>query len=287
MISQFCFFHNIHFLQILYYNRKDYLKQSENFMKKFVISFFILLIFSLGVFFIGWSQFKVKPETIGILVSKTNGIQKNPIENGKFAWNWQLLLPTNANLSLFSIKPVSTNKTISGQLPSGALYTNLFGSNDDFSYQFDFSLSVTLSPASVVELYELNKILSNEDLQNYLEKACDTICQLSVDYFLKKLKENPNFSPLSCRRDDLLRSIKIYEEYPEIELSTFAVTYSKLPDFSLYQKLQNVGINSVNLPINENLQKEQNEIQNSNQNEILNENHFDVNEIKKAFGVEE
>lgn len=207
-------------------------------MKKFLASVFILLVFGGAVFYIGWTQFKVKADYIGVVVSKTNGIDKIPVENGKFSWHKEFLLPTNATIKLFSIQPVNVNKTVSGELPSGSVYSAIFNSNDNFSYSFDFSISVTLAPEKIPELLQDNKISGNEDLQQYLEKACDTIAQLSADYILKKVSENPMFRSESIRRDDILRSIQIYKEFPEIDITAFSVLNTKLPDYVLYTKIQ-------------------------------------------------
>lgn len=208
-------------------------------MKKFDICFILLLIFAGFVFFTGWTQFKVKADTCAVLISKTSGVYDKPLENGKFSWHWQFLLPTNATLKKFSIKPLNTTKQIKGELPSGAVYTSIFNSNDNFSYSFDFTIGVTISPEAVVSLYKENKIYENDDLQNYLQGAVDTIAQLATDFYLNKAKENPDYILESLRRDDVLRAIQIYKEYPDVELMTFAMTSSKIPDYKLYTKLQN------------------------------------------------
>ena len=95
-------------------------------MKKFLACVFILAVFTGAVFYVGWTQFRVKPDTIGIVVSKTSGVDEKPVLNGEFAWHWQFLLPTNATLKTFHIKPYSTQKTISGTLPSGEAYASIY-----------------------------------------------------------------------------------------------------------------------------------------------------------------
>jgi len=199
-------------------------------MKKFLASLFILAVFGGFVFYRGWTQFKIKPETIGVVISKTDGIDKTPVENGKFSWHKQFLLPTNAVLKSFSIKPINVNKTVSGSLPSY--------SGGDFSYIFDFTISLTVAPEVIPQLLEENKITNTDDLHAYLTNAADTIAQLAAEYMLKKSQENVNFRPESVRRDDLLRNIMIYKEFPEIDLTVFAVTNSKIPDYNMYSKLQ-------------------------------------------------
>ena len=76
----------------------------------FFVCFIILVLFSGALFFIGWTQFRVKADTAGVLVSKTGGVNENVIEGREFSWHWEFLLPTNAQLRLFSTKPVMVEK---------------------------------------------------------------------------------------------------------------------------------------------------------------------------------
>ena len=225
-------------------------------MKKFLASLFILSVFSVCVFYIGWTQFKLQPDNMGVVVSKTSGISEEPVINGKMSWYWQFLLPTNAELKQFNIKPVSVSRTVKGQLPSGDVYTSFYNSSDSFSYFFDFSISVTVSPEAVVELYKLNMISDSSDLQDYLCGAADTLAQLAADYYLKKASESSAFRPESVRRDDLLKTVQLYKECPLVDVSIFALTESKIPDYVLYRKLQaGFQVNSFteNLQQNENI----------------------------------
>lgn len=208
-------------------------------MKKFFICLLILFLSASAIFYIGWVQIKVKPDTIGIIVSKTNGIEDEPVVNGQFYWSKLFLLPTNAILKTFSVKPLNTEKTVSGQLPSGELYTSIYNSSNNFNYSFTFTISLSISPKAIVELFCQNKISDNEDLEKYLQGTADTIAQLATSYILEKSRENPKFLVESIRRDDLFRAIKVYNEFPQVDLQVFAVSQSKIPDFNLYSQLQN------------------------------------------------
>ena len=207
-------------------------------MKKFLACVFILAIFTGIVFYAGWTQFRVKPDTIGVVVSKTSGIDSKPVLNGEFAWHWQFLLPTNAEVRTFEIKPVNVEKTVTGTLPSGEAYAALYNADKLFDYSFSFDISLTVSPQSVVELVSLNKITNDSDLEAYLEGAAATLAQLASDYILKRASENSYFRPESLRREEILKGIQIYREFPEIDVSTFALTQIKLPDYSMYRKIQ-------------------------------------------------
>lgn len=206
-------------------------------MKKFLISLFILIIFSAVVFFFGWTQYRVKPEEFGVVISKTDGIDETPVENGKFSWYWQFLLPTNAVLKTFNVEPVFVTKQIKGTLPSGDFYAS-YNPKETFDYSFEFSMSLTVSEYDVIQLLKENKISNQDDLQQFINHSADTIAQLAADFYLKKIQENPKFRLESVKRDELLRAIKFYEDCPLIELMNFSLISSKVPDFELYDKLK-------------------------------------------------
>jgi hypothetical protein len=216
-------------------------------MKKSNICLLIILIFSGFVFWKGWTSLRVKPEKFGIVISKTNGINEKPVVNGEFAWNWQFLLPTNAELKLFSIEPVSVTQTITGNLPSGELYTKYLDSSYRFDYRFTIDVSLTLSPEAVIELIKLNQITNEEDLKTYLTNAGKTVAQFTADYYLKKMQENPNFRPESVKREDILRSIQVYKDFPLVEVFMLSVTEAVVPDYEMYNKLKSHFMTSPEL----------------------------------------
>ena len=118
---------------------------------KNIISFLILLIFAAFVFFIGWTQIKVKPGTIGVVESKTGGINSNLIIPGNFSWHKEFLIPTNASINKFEYKPYNGTKTITGTRGQGG----------DFSFSFQISLSY--EPQIIINLLKDNKISNQQD----------------------------------------------------------------------------------------------------------------------------
>ena len=48
----------------------------------------------------------------------------------------------------------------------------------------------------------------------------------------------------SVRREDILRNVKLYQDCPEVDLLSFALKESKVPDYMLYRKLQGSYINN-------------------------------------------
>jgi len=211
-------------------------------MKRFIFCLFILGCFSGFVFWKGWVQYKVAPESCGIVISKTSGISEVPVEAGKFSWYWEFLLPTNAQLKTFNIQPQSMSKTVKFELPGANLYSSAYNNSNGFTYEFDFSIYLTVDSQSLVELYAEKKIIGEDDLKEYLSRAGDTISQLAASYYIKKLEENPDFHPESVRREDLIKSLQLYKEYPQVQILTFALNSYKIPDLRLYKQLQSQAL---------------------------------------------
>ncbi|MBP5520688.1 MAG: hypothetical protein J6X84_08945 [Treponema sp.] len=240
-------------------------------MKKFLACVFILAVFALAIFYIGWTQIRVKPDSMGIVISKTSGIDETPVLNGKFSWKWQFLLPTNAIIKTFEIKPLNTKKTVSGTLPSGEAYASIFNADKLFDYSFTFDISLTVSPQAVLELVKQNKITDDKDLAEYLEGAAATLAQNAAAYFLGKAGENALFRPEAVRRDEILRGIQIYKDFPEIDVTIFALTDSKLPDFNMYKKISGMNPQELNLKISATENKSENQTDNQTKNDNQNQ----------------
>ena len=217
-------------------------------MKKFLACVVILAVFTGLVFYTGWTQFKVMPDTIGIVVSKTNGVDEKPVLNGEFSWHWQFLLPTNATLKTFHIKPFMTQKTINGTLPSGEAYASIYNAQGLFDYSFTFEILLTLSPEALVELMELNKITDDSDMESFFEGAAGSLAQHAASYILGLSEGNPGFRVESLKREEILRGIQIYKDFPELDVIVFSVLNSKLPDYNMYKKISNMQPDALNAP---------------------------------------
>ena len=226
-------------------------------MKKFLACLFILAIFTGAVFYVGWTQFRVKPDTIGIVVSKTNGVDDKPVLNGEFAWHWQFLLPTNATLKSFQIKPFTVQRTVSGCLPSGEAYASIYNAQGLFDYSFTFEISLTLAPEALVELMKQNKITDDADLNVYMDSAAGTLAQHAAAYILSRAESNNAFRVESLRREEILRGIQIYKDFPELDVTVFSIQNSKLPDYNMYKKISNVQPEQLSLNMDEPVQMEE------------------------------
>lgn len=205
-------------------------------MKKFFLCVFILMIFSGFVFFIGWTQIRVKPDSMGVVISKLRGVDETPVLPGVFSYHKDFLLPTNAELKVFQLKPYAGTNVISGELPSSDFYntSNVY----KFSYNFVFSVEAHVTPEMVIDLLKRNVIFSSEDLPVFLEKQMDSVCQDCANLYLKKACDNPDFRVYDLTIVDLFKECNLAEKYADIEIDVLALTNSQLPDYEMYNYLR-------------------------------------------------
>ena len=180
-------------------------------MKNF-ICFIILLIFAAFVFLVGWTQIKVKPGYIGVVESKTGGIDKDLIIPGSFSWHKEFLIPTNASIKTFENKPYNCTKTISGKRWQGS------------EYSFTFQISLSYLPQVISDLLKEGRISSQEDLNEYLDGVAAYLAQRASELYLSKFLQDEAFMPESLTITELTNSIALYKEYPDFDINILALT---------------------------------------------------------------
>ena len=211
--------------------------------RSMIASLIILIIFSLVVFYFGWAQLRVKTNTIGIVISKTGGINEKIAESGKFSWYWQFLIPRNAELQLYSVLPYNFEKTVKGVLPSASDFNQVNTFKPDFSYNADFSISLSISKEGIIDLVKQKKIASQNDLNQYMERKADSLCQAAEYLFIQKFTESTPKNGYLLEPKDILSNTDFYQNNPDIEILDFTITNQKIPDYDFYQKSKNGMLN--------------------------------------------
>ncbi len=204
-------------------------------MRRFFANLFILIIFAGVVFFIGWIQFSVKPGTCGVLVSKTSGVLKTPVLPGQFAWRWEKLLPTNANLIIFSMDSYKSNQEYSGALPSNEIYEKLLDNNVDFSYNIKMSIVLSMSPEEIVKHVAANEIKSQEELNTFLENKAMILAKEIAEYLLNSAKDKVITHPKALDGDTLKLLASRNKDFSDIVLQSVEFDNVKIPDFEMYE----------------------------------------------------
>jgi hypothetical protein len=207
-------------------------------MKKFIATTFIILIAASAIFFVGWIQFWVPTGMHGVMVSKTGGVNALPVEPGKFRWQWERLIPTNAKLVTFDLAPVETVATVEGKLPSADLYGAMLEGKPDFSWSFSVTTTARLSPSALPSLVKAQTVTDQASLREYLDKriaqAADDGARKIVADFLANPGRFREFA------NDRIALAKLFMETANghsgdgIEFTGAEVKNARLPDFELY-----------------------------------------------------
>lgn len=217
---------------------KGYRVLMKKFFKSLLTCFIILAVFCGFLFFLGWTQFKIPAKGFGILISKTGGVSEQPVKSGVFSWHWEFLIPTNAQLKIFTLENYSYKNRISGQLSSGDFYNQINKTNADFCYSFDFDIVCKIESENIIKLFSSSHIDDENSLEQYIDNACNDICQLIVAEFFKKLEQDEYVIAETLTSKDYLKLADVKEKYQYIDFLNFSVNNVKLPDYKLYQKLR-------------------------------------------------
>ena len=197
----------------------------------------ILLGFAGYVFYTGWTQFKVPAGEVGIVISKTSGMSPDLATNDKFSWNWEFLLPTNARVVTFSPKTENFSKSVSGILPSGKEYANVFGGAADFSYSFEFSVDASASFDQMRALLKAGDIKGQEDLYRLLERSAENFSSLAAQKILSAALSDAG-ADFAAAQKIADQAAKEFSDAPDAKVMVQSVTLKKYsaPDFALYKR---------------------------------------------------
>ena len=206
-------------------------------MKKFLFILILLIILGGTVFFLGWAQLTVPPGSYGVMRTKTHGLESRTIQDGEFRWFWYKLIPTNAEVSVYTLGPVKRSIRSSGTLPSGQVYATLAGLEAEFSWQISGEFSFSLKPDNLPGFTARESISDDAGLRKAEENLAIRIENLVLQ-LLKTYAESEDTKKLeSIILASSLPELdnEIQRTFPEIENFTCTVQLVRYPDFALYQ----------------------------------------------------
>jgi len=208
-------------------------------MKKFFATLFVLIVLAgLGLFF-GWAQRGVPPDAYGVLRSRSHGMDPDLIVPGEFRWVWYKLIPTNAQTSVFRIRPVQRQFHERGELPSGRIYSAFLGTHlgidGNFSWEISGSMSFRLRSEALIPLVETRNIGTQEELESYQDELVGEMKAVILRWF--------GSSDFARQTDTLLQvgeipalTREIEGRFPNIVDFSLRISSATLPDFVLYEQ---------------------------------------------------
>ncbi len=204
-------------------------------MKKFIVSVIILALFTGVLLFIGWTQFSIPAGTTGVMISKTGGIHPSAIIPGSFTWRWERLIPTNSQIRVFSMYPVTVTTSLSGSLPSADIYSPMLEGKPDFDYSCTVSVEVQLKQSALPSFVRRTNALGQDELNTYLNTTAEEAAKDIVNYVLLQQK-NTDISSLSLNYDyaAINKHLQSLSKYADISIDSVTIQTLKLPDIELY-----------------------------------------------------
>jgi hypothetical protein len=209
-------------------------------MKKFLV--FLVFLIALGGtgFFLGWAHLEVPPGSYGVMRSKIYGLDDQVIRDGEFRWLWYKLIPTNVEISVFTIDQVRRSFRNSGSLPSGQVYVKLVGIDADFSWEVAGDFRFSVRPEALPGLAAREIISDDAGLRRAEDDIAARIETLIVER-LRSYADNEDETRLESliltgTLPDLNRDIE--RAFPEIENLYCTIRTVRYPDFELYRSVK-------------------------------------------------
>ena len=188
----------------------------------------------------GWTHITVPPGSYGVMISKTHGLEPNVIHDGDFNWLWYKVIPTNAEVFVFNIRPVRWPIRSSGALLSGDTYLVLAGLNADLSWEISGELRFNIKPELLPDLVGNNYIRDNDDLSFYEEELSRRIESM----ILGRLRSISDTADERAMENLLFTGslpgleAEIQRSFPEIENIHCDFRMARMPDFDLYYSVR-------------------------------------------------
>jgi hypothetical protein len=140
-------------------------------MKKFLVALVVIIVVlaALGgtALWFGWAENAVAPLSVGVLVSKTNGVDPVPLENGHFTWKWERLIPGNTRVINFSPSQVTTPIDYQASLPSGKVYADFAGIATSFDYRLEGAVTFSVRDSALPGLVKRGVVQDESSLESF------------------------------------------------------------------------------------------------------------------------
>lgn len=210
-------------------------------MRKGIVFFVILLLLAGVVFFFGWIQFEIPANSYGVVFTKTNGWEPDPVPAGEFTWRWQRLLPTNLTLYVYNVEAQEVQVSSSGTLPSAEVYASAIQSSVDFAYRVEADVQFSIRPESLPQIAQDG--VTPTDLSDWYADLQAPIRETIVEAFGSALtgrEAGPSVGALA----DTARS-QLENRFPDLEILSVSPRSTEFPDYELYQRAKELYLEGL------------------------------------------
>ncbi len=207
-------------------------------MKKFFVSLLVLSLFAGGVFTLGWTALFMPRETVGVLSSKTGGVDQTPVMPGVFAWHWERIIPTNAEVLSFSLPPRERTLSVTGTLPSGERYAAMLGGKQSFSWKASCEVSFRVSANRLPALVRDLGIRDQAALDSWADERIGELAESAVSSAVAAAIASAVPSTLHAGSNPAIEadvSGRLSSQQNGLEIVSVSVTLTDVPDVALYE----------------------------------------------------
>jgi hypothetical protein len=195
-------------------------------VKKIAVLLIILILLGGAGFFIGWAGLAVPVGSVGVLRSKTHGVDPAVIKEGEFRWVWYRLIPANTRIIRFALEPKTGSLEISGRLPQGDTY-GTFVKNADFAWSLGLDYRFTIDPDKLPALVRDKGVEDADGLEAYEADIASGIENRAQKFSVTRELFETLSSPALEN--------EVRAAYPEIDFGEFRWEARTVPDFALYE----------------------------------------------------
>lgn len=210
-------------------------------MRKLLVVLVILMLLGGVVFYVGWVQFEIPPNSYGVIFTKTNGWEPDPIEAGTFTWRWQRLLPTNLTLYVYPVEQQEIEIEAEGGLPSGEVYAEAISASVDFTYSVEAAVQYTVRPKSLPAIAQEG--IAPADLPDWYAGFEVPMRETVVAAFGDALSARGD-SPSLASLQENARS-RLENRFPELDITAVSPRSTSFPDYELYARAKEVYLESL------------------------------------------
>ncbi len=198
-------------------------------MRGAIVTLVILVILAGVVFYFGWVQILLPPETYAVIFTKTGGYDRHVTEPGKFTWRWERLIPTNMTIYRFDLHPQTEKVSFDTQLPSADLYSSVLPDKPSFTLQGQIQMQLRIKPQSLPRLVAQEK-LTPETLSQYYGQ----VSQQAAGYVRQQaLEAGAGLAGNSGWQKQLEQSLA--GQFSDLEVLSLEVQDLAVPDLQLYR----------------------------------------------------
>jgi hypothetical protein len=209
-------------------------------MKKFFVT--VIIVISLGAvsFFVGWAQFPVPHGSYGVLQSKTHGLYKDVIKDGKFIWLWYRLIPANTKITVFKIETQNIPVEAEGVLQQADAYASFVGLKSSFIWQVSGTASFSTAPRMLPVLTEQSGITDQSDFDDYMAKLRSELKPFINQRLSYYCEQQSIIEQISANGGCKNLETDVYAAFPYIENFSCSLAVKQFPDYELYESAKSI-----------------------------------------------